>query len=161
MVATQIFWEFSPRTLGKMNPFWRAYFSDGLKPNQFWAVFFFWSVMHCFSVALRFFFPPNITCDRKPPQTRHLTWRERVLRSPWIMLRSAEQPFMQSEPKGTKIQVCKTWLLGPCLHSLRQVLGWSLHNGCIWYDRTTSKGAIVWESWCVLLGFSFSVYCVS
>ena len=26
---TQIL-EFSPRKLGKMNPFWRAYFSDGL-----------------------------------------------------------------------------------------------------------------------------------
>ena len=26
------FWNFSPRKLGKMNPFWRAYFSDGLKP---------------------------------------------------------------------------------------------------------------------------------
>ena len=29
MVATQIFLEFSPRKLGKMNPIWRAYFSDG------------------------------------------------------------------------------------------------------------------------------------
>ena len=30
VVATQRF--FSPRNLGKMNPFWRSYFSDGLKP---------------------------------------------------------------------------------------------------------------------------------
>ena len=30
VVATQTFLEFSPRTLGKMNPFWRAYFSAGL-----------------------------------------------------------------------------------------------------------------------------------
>ena len=28
------FWEFSPRNLGKMNPFWRAYFSDGLVKNH-------------------------------------------------------------------------------------------------------------------------------
>ena len=27
---------FSPRKLGKMNPFWRAYFSDGLKPPTSW-----------------------------------------------------------------------------------------------------------------------------
>ena len=27
-------WEFSPRNLGKMNPFWRAYFSDGLVKNH-------------------------------------------------------------------------------------------------------------------------------
>ena len=30
MVVSNMF--FHPRTLGKMNPFWRAYFSDGLKP---------------------------------------------------------------------------------------------------------------------------------
>ena len=30
VVATQIFLEFSPRSLGKMNPIWRAYFSNGL-----------------------------------------------------------------------------------------------------------------------------------
>ena len=32
LVATQIFLEFSSRNLGKMNPFWRSYFSNGLKP---------------------------------------------------------------------------------------------------------------------------------
>ena len=32
VVATQIFLDFSPRKLGKMNPIWRSYFSKGLKP---------------------------------------------------------------------------------------------------------------------------------
>ena len=38
MVATQIFLEFSPRSLWKMNPFWRAYFSKGLvqPPTRCW-----------------------------------------------------------------------------------------------------------------------------
>ena len=27
---SQIFWNFHPRNLGKMNPFWRAYFSNGV-----------------------------------------------------------------------------------------------------------------------------------
>ena len=52
VVATQIFLEFSPRKLGKMNPFWRAYFSKGLvqSPTRdvkifiFFASYFFWEV---------------------------------------------------------------------------------------------------------------------
>ena len=32
----QIFFVFSPQKLGKMNPFWRAYFSNGLKPPIRW-----------------------------------------------------------------------------------------------------------------------------
>ncbi len=38
-MATQIFLEFSPRSLEKMNPFWRAYFSNGLKPATSLAFF--------------------------------------------------------------------------------------------------------------------------
>ena len=39
MVVLKIFY-FHPDKLGKMNPFWRAYVSDGLKPPTSWG---FWS----------------------------------------------------------------------------------------------------------------------
>ena len=54
---SNIFWNFHPGSLGKMNPFWRAYFSDGLvqPPTSliFWAAFlwflslatFFWKTI--------------------------------------------------------------------------------------------------------------------
>ena len=49
VVATQIFFLFNPDPWGKMNPIWRAYFSDGLKlnhqPGWFWENFpgsWFW-----------------------------------------------------------------------------------------------------------------------
>ena len=54
VVATQTFLEFSPRKLGKMNPFWRAYFSDGwekttneLAMSNSWGEFFCGSWQHC------------------------------------------------------------------------------------------------------------------
>ena len=47
MVATQIFLEFSPRKLGKMNPFWRAYFSNGLKPPTSNGFFLFLENSRC------------------------------------------------------------------------------------------------------------------
>ena len=31
---SNIFWNFHPENLGKMNPFWRAYFSNGLVKNH-------------------------------------------------------------------------------------------------------------------------------
>ena len=34
------FFSFSPRSLGKMNPIWRAYFWDGLKPPPRWGLLF-------------------------------------------------------------------------------------------------------------------------
>ena len=51
VVATQIFLWFSPRTLGKMNPFWRAYFSKGLKPPTRQS--FFFSRLCCYRIGFQ------------------------------------------------------------------------------------------------------------
>ena len=56
---------FSPRTLGKMNPFWRAYFSDGLKPPTSWSMFcvnvFAWGVLPATSTTTN---PGRLTKSR-------------------------------------------------------------------------------------------------
>ena len=50
VVATQIFF-ISPQTLGKMNPFWRAYVSNGLKPpasQESKSIFTLWCFFNIF-----------------------------------------------------------------------------------------------------------------